>query len=408
MSSWVMFIKSIITITVLVNIIGPSFADEILLKSEVLLTVENQLPIHPSAIATTRDGGLIVVGSAGMAAWARKVNTQGKTLWEYTSDFRDKARIAHEGTFRGIAEMSDGSVFLCGNMPSPPGMYPTGLLAHLNASGQRIDEHLIAPQNAAEQGATYLSDCMRWDDGVAIVAKVSKWVKNGTTLSTLYWLPLLDSTGKVKQEKWVTPLTENFNPDIRGTVFFADGRNLFFSMTDSFNTELLSLSAVGEVRAHKRLVGRFQFVRPVKPDGLFEIYGSFTSKSQQPPVTVMLNDKFEEIKKTQGNHPANFASWLVFRLPDQSLVFFGSSVHSYGESLRSGIILVDRSLQEERSLSLEKIGFLDAGTIWAAAPTQKPGEFVTATFLAKNGQLDITSNDIFARGAVLNFIQIGD
>lgn len=81
--------------------------------AQVLLHTEQQLPIHPSAIAATNDG-LIVAGSTNARAWATKTDNSGKVLWTYLTDKPDW----HDRypwppilpQFRCTAAIPDGSV----------------------------------------------------------------------------------------------------------------------------------------------------------------------------------------------------------------------------------------------------------------------------------------------------------
>lgn len=388
---------------------NPAFAEKLVMKREVLLTNEQEVVIEPSNISLTNDGGFIVVGNAGMLAMARKIDPLGKTLWMYTSELHDKATFPHPAAFRGIAEMTDSSIYLCGNVPSSPGKAPSGLLAHLDSSGRVLDERLIVPQNPIERSVTSVSNCIQWGDGLLIVGNIAR-LNGGSNpgMKTWHWLLMLDSTGKVKWEKQILSLGMNSLVDIRGTVLVAKEGNIFFSVTDNVNSELLNLSSTGEVQARKQLAGRFQFVHPVNSDGLLQIYGSFTSNTKPPRAAIFLNDKLEEIQKIQGDHPADFVAHLIYRKPDQSLVLFGSSVHTFGERLRSGIVHVDRLLQTEYSLDFDRDGLFDGGSIGAATPTKNSGEYALARSLVTLGKGDKYSGDIepgFKRGAVLNFVQ---
>jgi hypothetical protein len=401
---------SIFFFAILIMISNSAISQKLISTREVLLKAGNEASIGVSSIKMTRDGNFIIVGRSGFDAWARKVDIEGKTIWEYTSDLRNQSTSRHEAIFHGIAEMPDGSVYLCGNVPVSSGGVISGLLSHLDEGGRLLNESLVLPKNPASRSGAYFSDCTQFGNKLVIVGQTSRWSEDKTGLSTWYWLQMLDASGKIVWEKEIPTLLKNFTPDIRGTTIASADNNLIFSVTDNVNSELININLMGDVQAHKEFPGRFQFVRPITPDGSLQIYGSSGSNIKPPRMVIALNNKFEEIQRVQGDQPANFGANLVYRMPDKSYVFFGTSIHSLGERLRSGIVHVDGALQSEQySTSFDKDHFSDMGSIGAAIPIKNSDEFLIGRSLVRLGDGEKNPNDIypgFVRGAVLNLMQL--
>lgn len=392
------------------------------LEHRALIQTETNSAIDPLVIVKTEDGGFLIAGSIGKfggeLGGAIRTDTQGKILWRYTTDLREKPAVPSMAPeYRGIVPMPDGSAWLCGNMPYNSSTYPKGLLTHLDVKGRALDEQLLSP---IEPGIVYLDGCTRWGDDLAIIGHVLRFDKKKPLPgelpqqpSTWYWLIVLDKTGKVKWQKEIS--TRGFEPaGIEGTVVLSAGPNLLFSMTSNTHpdSELVSINVKGEVQAQKKLDGYFVLIRPVRPDGLLQVFGHLPNNG--PHVIITFDERLTEIQTVQGGHPSNFLTRLVYRLPDRSYVIFGSSVHTFGEDYKSAVVHVDSALANERAIDLDGDGLSDKGSIWAAAPAYQPNEFITARSFFK---LDKGNNapsspggllpfERGAHGAVLDFIKL--
>ena len=393
-----------------------------MLEREVFLKNDRGAAMQPNVLVRSDDGGFVVAGSitATKQGWATKVAANGKVLWNYYRDLQQEDQAAFAGHFvrpeyHGAVPMPDGSVYLCGDLPHPIGTSP--LLTHLDAQGKLIAEQLVNPKNLTTQSRVHIhhfDSCLRWGNDFVIVGN-ELYIDGAEEKSTFYhldlsyWILLLDASGNVKWEQKIPSKIKHYSFISEGVNVVQTGANLIISATDNTVTELISINSQGELQAQKKLDGYFQLVRPTSPDGLLQVYGSFVSNTKAPRVKLSLTEKLDEIERVQGDRPTDFATRRAYRMPDQSLVFFGSSIHSFGAQLRSGMVYADRLLQEDRLMAFDKAGFQDGGTIDAAAPGNQPGEFVTARWVftldpGSNNPEDGASR--FRRGAVLNFVQL--
>ena len=105
--------------------------------------------------------------------------------------------------------------------------------------------------------------------------------------------------------------------------------------------------------------------------------------------------------KLAGAQPREFVVNLAYRLPDRSLVLFGSAVHDHGVSFTSRIVHVDPTLRAAQFLELARGPFQDSGFVKAASSAGREGEFVAA-----RGVFTLGSGKDERRGAMLDFIQL--
>jgi hypothetical protein len=381
-----------------------AIATEVAVSHQVILKDEvTHFVLQPNAMARVDDGGFVIAGriNGAQQSWATKTDSEGKVLWRYVTGLRDKLNIGQAAEFNGIVAMPDGTTYLCGNLPRPPGKYSPGLLTHLDRMGQVLSERLMFPNEVPEHGLAYFTDCVRWGEGLAIVGRVEHIVRpalgiNLPTSEKFYWLLALDSAGNVKWEKLI-PTTFGTIDEVEPLLVTADN-SLVFSGRRIFQTELFRVSVTGDVQAKLLLAGQFRLVRPVVDDGILQVSG-YTESGVS--ATITLDDGLAEVQRSEGPYPLKFKSRLAYRLPDQSLLLFGSAIRAGGAQFISRIVHVDRTLHAEQSLDLAHEPFYDNGYVKAAVPTGKHGEFVTARELLKHGP-----DEESRVGAALDFIQI--
>jgi len=380
------------------NICRAENLGKLVVEREVLMR-ESEVLGDPFAVAKTDDGGFVLAGSTGIkSAGATKIDGQGKPLWNYTTPAQYPVKFLPRPQYHAIAQLKDGSIYLCGfmNVGNEERHLPHGLLTHLDPNGKLLNEIIISP-DGNRVSLAYINDCISWNNGLIAVGS-----QNG-----FHWVLFLDNAGNVKWEKLIPILPQSINSfaSSEGRVLLSKSDHIVFSATDNVNTELISVGANGDVLAQKKLSGRFLFVHPVNPDNLLQVYGTLVPTDTSLRITLSLNDAFDVIQRVEGNAPTDFAARFVYRMPDQSLVLFGSSVHLYfGETYRSGVVHVDSSLHEEQSIDLTKSGFLDKGSIWAASPTNNFGEFITARKLASTTKSESGNLDFL--GVVMNLIKL--
>jgi hypothetical protein len=120
----------------------------------------------------------------------------------------------------------------------------------------------------------------------------------------------------------------------------------------------------------------------------------------------------EEVGKVDQPHAVNCFARVVYRLADQSLALFGSTIEGGGSHFTSVIVHAGADLQSDQSLEPPRIRspFLDKGSIWAAGPGSADREFVAARSLALRSDQNFDLSDgtpkTFRRGVAVDFIQI--
>jgi hypothetical protein len=186
----------------IVAISSTVFAQEIAkpkVVHEVLLTHQDDV-INPWAVTKSNDGGFVIAGSAGLSAWATKIDGAGNVAWNYVRGLQDNFRGLAE--FRGAVAMLDGTTYLCGWMPRPPGSQaPAAMLTQLDAAGRLISEKFMAAQGISDGGV--FADCVRWGDGIAVVGQIGRLVRPAAqgvypVSERAYRLLTLDAAGNVR------------------------------------------------------------------------------------------------------------------------------------------------------------------------------------------------------------------
>jgi hypothetical protein len=394
-------VNQLVGVLIILNLPHSAFGNEItspIISHQFLLSVAGQYPIDPKVITPIVDDELIIAGSTLVgaynakdvkrAAWASKVDRQGNVLWTYTTSQRDEGRIVGSPEFHGAVQMSDGTVFLCGQMPRPPDIYTPALLTHIEAGGRLITEQLLAPEHISERGIAKFDSCARWGEDLVIIGSVQNLVKppgqgNPPVVDEFFWILKLNKNGNLVWEKRIQ-ITDNNTPNPGEVVALQIGSDLAVSAAGNFGSDLFLVTNDGKVRVTKKLSGRFLIVPPASPDGLLEIFGQATN---QPYTAITYDENLNEMANVQGNHPEDFLFRVVFRLLDKSLVLFGSGVYSFGDQYRAKIVHIDKALNVEQYLEPLRPhpSYYDTGSIWAVAPTPYAGSFVIARPLTAIG-----------------------
>jgi hypothetical protein len=400
---------------------------------QIFLKTDQGPALEPLVVVASDNDHLIVAGesSAISSAWAMKIDFSGKIAWTYTLGLLAEDAEAFHGTifspkFTDAVAMPDGTTFLCGSMPRPPTQYAPGLLVHLDATGQVLSKQLILPKQRNASGIADINSCISWGDRLALVGRVFHVVPHKNVFDppprpeeypyptgNVYWVLLTDANGKIKSEAQIHPSTNLISLNI-GPIVRLSGSNdsIVYSATDNNSTEIIRANVDGNVEAEKELSGAFSLVRPVVRDDQLQVFGVSTlAKSSALNVTMLLDNQLKETGQTQGVHPAFFLTRVAYRMPDRSLVLFGSKVSRSGAIYNSQVAHVSADLKSETDISPLRDAISDGGSIWAATPIRNPGEFAAATMAIAR---DVTPDKPegtgpvpgFRAGAVLDFLQI--
>ena len=387
---------------------------------EILIRRQDSLPIEPLVVEKTNDGGFVIAGGSGLTAWAAKSNAKGQTVWNYSTNLREPFLSVHQApTYYGVAPMADGSTYLCGIMPHSAGANTSrALLTHVDAKGQLLNESLVSPfgqTNGAVKFA-FFQNCTRWGDDVAIMGPAERILRPASAgvlplIEHCYWIVVLDAKGRVKWERLI-PASSGIETTLgmAHVVLLPVGSDLVFSNTDNSNTELVRLSASGEIQARQQFSGQLRLIRPVVPDDLIELWG--TSRDVPVSMVITLDQRLEEVHRIEGYPKRSFFPTVVYRMPDRSFCLFGTSTHTSGQNRRTGIAHVDRDLLSARLFEpITRPGpYIDSGQLTAAASIGGTGEFAVAMPIALH-EIDINhfaGRNVpvgFTRGMALDFVE---
>lgn len=385
-----------------------------IITHQAFITVDRNVPIKPLAVVKTFDNGFIIAGRAGFTAWAAKIDGSGNALWNYFGE-PPTGESGLESEFRGAVPISDGSTYLCGYMPHPPNSKGVStLLTHLDAQGHVLSSSGIVADGVKDTGDNggSFDDCARWGNGIAIVGHAGSVTRSPGALPvvhTWYQLVALDSTGNIKWENDI-PLAGLMSTFEVGPLIVLANADLVFAATDNNSTELIVVSSTGALQARKRLAGRFILVRPVASDDHVQIIGRFGA-DKETITTVTYGDTLEEIDQSH-RRSADYFARVAYRLPDHSLVVFGSRSQVLGGGYASQIVYLTSGLFTEQRIDPpgNRSPFLDSGSIWAAGADGSAFSFITARSLSL---MDGSSNNLlrgmppqFKSGAVLDFVQL--
>jgi hypothetical protein len=86
-------------------------------------------------------------------------------------------------------------------------------------------------------------------------------------------------------------------------------------------------------------------------------------------------------------------------MPNQSFAMFGTQINTEGDRLTSSVRLVSKSLDDERFINFPQHDFFDGGTVPAASPTARKGEFAIVRSYAPQG-----ASKAVPRGVVVDYL----
>lgn len=349
---------------------------------------------EPSVIEPFLDSSIVIAGTndSYFRPWAAKVNPAGKTIWIYKRRSENLPDIYGKPTIEGIyvsaITMPDGSVYLCGTAPHYTGQPSSGLISHIDPMGNLISETLIhAPTNIASQSFS-VKACVVTDGGILAVGSDSwktfeaAFVRKGEVL----WQTQSDG---------FAPFFFNHASPER-TTLKAEPNGFFVSMTDNQKTELLRLDVNGRTRAHATLIGGYIMVRSTGETTKTEMFGPTPVSHSGERRIVQLDDALAQTTEATGSDPASFEPNTVYRLPDGSLAFFGTSLHLLGRSLRAAVALTDARITRGRVWDVPDDVESDGGRIRASAYVRASGNFAI-------GRVQATPEQV---GAILNLIKL--
>ena len=409
------------TATILIAIYSPTVAaknESKMCQREIYLTNVHNAQMEPSSIVATAEGDFVITGGIGAtrSGWATKIDSNGKVLWNYVRelDMSEKDLLNRESVrpeYYGAVPMPDRSVYLCGSLPQTPNGNVSPVLTHIDATGKQVSEkHLIPKSMVGLDASLHVDGCVMWGSDFVVLGHGSYFptpeAKTRFQSQSAYWVTVFDVKGAIKNEYKIASKIAGFSFIYEGVTVRAVGDQLVFSATNNVVTEVISLKSDGITLGQIVLDGYFQLVNPTDPRKNPQIYGSFKSNTDGPRILITLNEELLEIKRSARSFPSEFVTRKVFQDSRDSLFLFGSSVHPFGERLRSGVVQTNPDLQVGEQISFGKDGLLDGGTIRAVAPTVKDGEYIVVRPFssAESGVSEKRDGKPAQRGAVINII----
>jgi hypothetical protein len=390
----------------------PSFAtgsgQEI--RTQVIIAGEDGAAIRPHVAKLENDGALILAGdiSATRRGWAAKVNADHTVAWTYTAalgmeDQKSELRNTLAGPqFNDVVAMPDGTVFLCGQTPHSAGSaQPTALLTHLDRHGGLIAERLIDIQGEGERRLRFSIDaCTLFQGYILALADESHFLPPGAKPGNAasFALLLLDQDYNIRLNQRFNFMQRDFVPAPDGIKLLVLNDAFLAVFTNNINTEISTFSFDGKPEAHKRLEGRYIAVKD-RGGSHVRLYGASEAGGRGPKTIVTFDSALNEVAQVTGYKPASFVPELVFELSDHAFAMFGSQINAFGDRLTSSARLVGKDLDEERAIDFPRRGFFDGGTVQAAAPTARQGEFAIARPYAPT-----RTSDVVQRGVVVDYL----
>jgi hypothetical protein len=389
-------------------------AEELTVTKTVYL--EQGATVDPKAMALTHDNGFIVAGSLASkdqprSAWAIKTDGKGNVKWRHLMPRTDNAvygqpSFMQSPVYNSVAVTSDDSVFLCGFMPGLE--TGAGLITHLDKNGKVLSEHQFHPNGFSYDG---FGSCAAWSGGLVATGSVSTYQHTGPTKmepypvhqKNFYRIISFDTTGKIKWDTLV-PVTDTIigSPNLNFTnpiQMESDGSFAFIGKQNSDGTELVSVNPNGDIVARKVLKGQFTIALPVNDEKHkdIQLLSIFTGALTH----ITFSSDLQEIGRVTEEHK-NGVVHLAYRLPDQSLMLFGSEPNSRGVEYYAWAMRIDPA-HHEAALNLAP----DSESLWinAGAVANQPNEFVSARRVFtpfRHGQETVEHR----LGAALDFMSI--
>jgi hypothetical protein len=223
---------------------GPSFSERLQIEKQVKLSPGHQ--VMPYRITRASNGDLVVFGSIGQVdyrPWATRLTPGGEVRWEFLEGGPDgwNDQSAKGQRFHSAIELPDQTMLFCGiKVVNKERLV---LLDHLGVDGSLIDERVIRPDR--EKSSITGFDCIRWNDGIALIGGASGYPA-GTG-----WLVKLDWQLNLQWQKFDDQYVgANVMEAASGGFFYI---NTFMSNPNGSKTTLMKMGPTGEIIARHAL-----------------------------------------------------------------------------------------------------------------------------------------------------------
>ena len=298
----------------------------ILIDREVLVP---GLRGRPNAMARLVTGGFVIVGAWG-TAWAAGTDANGRLLWIYEEPRDPLVQSQDQSEFSGAVPLASGGVLLCGQTSNKDHQAGIGLIVIMNGAGKIVERRSVYPNDNESIRSSSFKRCVRWGEGLALMGRGNDGGKG------FFWLVRLDESGKKVWEK--------IGPEIPGFNGVAAADHSFALMGSLVGTgvTIVRLSDKGEVMA--RTSTSFPDGRPVRSIDASIVDELVAVDTDNENILVTLRLDLKEAERAKRIGPPSIRDGCAYRLPDGSIVLFGSKA---GSVYRSAIGWVNRPWKED-------------------------------------------------------------
>jgi hypothetical protein len=359
------------------------------IERDVLL--ESGVPIWPSAIISTADGGFVIVGTITESqAWAIRIDSNMKVMWRHTLEHPDPTPGIGESAYRGAVMLPDNSTLLCGYKNTAPATHPVnlGVLTHIGPNGGVLSRHELTPMDDSLFKLGYLRGCAASTDGISAFGSATRVEGVGTpnpVMTHYQWFLEVDPAGGLKSQK-VTPaedqglvvpqFTMTANGDMAVSVF---GGNVLFDHD-------------GTVKQRRLGFPNF-LLQSLTPQQMIR-----TISEDSKATVTMLDSNFREVATIQGV-PMGMRATRAYSTP-AGIAVFGLRADQNGATT-AAIGWLRSDLCAAEVFTFRPIS--SSPLVQGATPTRVPGQFAFVRPITPRKQLfgpDETRN-----GLLLTFVR---
>lgn len=162
------------------------FAEQMTIDKQIRVSPEHR--VMPYHITRVSDGDLIIYGSNNQVdyrAWATRLSPSGEVRWQYLqgggNGWNDQSEKGQR--YDSVIEFPDHTTLLCGTKVEK---YQRSVLLDLfSVDGTLVNERVIPP--TWKGGTLEGADCIRWNDGIALIGAVSGRPSGTGWLAKLDW-----------------------------------------------------------------------------------------------------------------------------------------------------------------------------------------------------------------------------
>ncbi len=231
---------------------------------------------------------------------------------------------------------------------------------------------------------TGFDDCVTWGDKVGIIGHVSHFFpsQNNPKIREgryYHWILVVNTTGEVVWQKLI-PLASGLSviSDLT-SVLITPQHNLIFTLHYAGQSEILSVSQAGEVRADEQLKGFYVAVHPMDVATTIQLFGGDPKGAKS---LITLDEDLGEVHREDGLNIPEFVASKAYALADTSLLLVGEEVREVGSVPAVRFVSASRQIIKK---SLTHGSLFDAGSARVSVLTGRPGELLIARTLLEKG-----------------------